>query len=140
MTAIGRSVLRLEDPPLLTGQGRFIADLALPHQLHMRIVRSGHAHGRIRAIDTAKALSVPGVAAVWTADELADRPPIGLRDGDAPHLAPYLQPVLARGRVRYVGEPIAAVLAENAYLAEDAADLVTVEIEDLPAVVTAEDP
>src|SRR5207245_749410 len=140
MTAIGRSVLRLEDPPLLTGQGRFIADLTFPHQLHMRVVRSGHAHGTIRAIETAVALGAPGVVVVWTSQEVADLPPIGLRDGEVPHLAPYLQPVLARDRMRYVGEPVAAVFAEDAYQAEDAADLVVVEIENLPAVVAAEDP
>jgi CO/xanthine dehydrogenase Mo-binding subunit len=140
MTAIGCSVLRLEDPPLLTGQGRFVADLAFPHQLHMRIVRSGHAHGTIRAIDTAAALAAPGVVAVWTSKEVADLSTIGLREGEIPHLAPYLQPVLARERVRYVGEPVAAVFGENAYLAEDAAELVAVQIEELPPVVSAEDP
>jgi len=140
MTAIGRSVLRLEDPPLLAGQGQFIADLTFQHQLHMRVVRSGHAHGAIRAIDTAAALATPGVVAVWTSGEVNDFPPIGLREGDVPHLAPYLQPVLARGRVRYVGEPVAAVFAEDAYLAEDAADSVVVEIEDLPPVLAADDP
>jgi len=140
MTAIRRSVLRLEDPPLLTGQGRFVADLAFPHQLHMRIVRSGHAHGTIRAIDTAAALAAPGVVAVWTSKEVADLPAIGLREGEIPHLAPYLQPVLARERVHYVGEPVTAVFAENAYLAEDAAELVAVQIEELPPVVSAEDP
>ena len=140
MTAIRRSVLRLEDPPLLTGQGRFVADLAFPRQLHMRIVRSGHAHGTIRAIDTAAALAAPGVVAVWTSKEVADLPAIGLREGEIPHLAPYLQPVLARERVHYVGEPVAAVFAENAYLAEDAAELVAVQIEELPPVVSAEDP
>src|SRR5690349_14847774 len=140
MTAIGRSVLRLEDPPLLIGQGRFVADLAFPHQLHMRVVRSAHAHGTIRTIDTAATLALPGVVAVWTSEEVADVPPIGLREGEVPRLAPYLQPVLACGRVRYVGEPLAAVFAADAYLAEDAAELVAADIEALPAVVGAEDP
>src|SRR5438552_11150013 len=126
MTAIGRSVLRLEDRPLLTGRGCFVADLTFPHQLHMRVVRSGHAHGRIRAIDTTAALVVPGVAAVWTCRDISDLPPIDLREGSVAHLRPYLQPVLARERVRYVGEPVAAVFAENAYVAEDAAELVAV--------------
>ncbi|HEY1433683.1 MAG TPA: xanthine dehydrogenase family protein molybdopterin-binding subunit [Stellaceae bacterium] len=137
MRAIGRSVLRLEDPPLLTGQAQFIADLNFPHQLCMRVVRSGHAHGTIRTIDTAAALAAPGVIAAWTSGDISGLPPIGLREGEVPHLAPYLQPVLARGRVRYVGEPVAAVIAENAYLAEDAADLVAVEVEDLPSVLAA---
>jgi len=144
MTAIGESVLRLEDPPLLTGRGCFVADLSFPHQLHMRVVRSARAHGRIRVIDTAAALATPGVVAVWTHRELADLPPIGLRGGigtsqaDVARLAPYLQPVLARERVRYIGEPVAAVFAEDPYVAEDAADLVTTEIEELPVRLAAE--
>jgi CO/xanthine dehydrogenase Mo-binding subunit len=140
MTAIGRSVPRLEDPPLLTGRGRFVADLAFPHQLHMRVVRSGHAHGRIVAIDTAEAMAAPGVVALWTCRDIAEVPSIDLREGHVPHLAPYLQPVLARERVRYVGEPVAVVFAEDAYLAEDAADLVAVEVEELPALLAAEEP
>jgi aerobic carbon-monoxide dehydrogenase large subunit len=140
MTAIGRSVLRLEDLPLLTGRGQFVADLAFPHQLHMRVVRSGYAHSRIVAIDTAQALAAPGVVAVWTWRDTADLPPIDLREGQVAHLAPYLQPVLARDRVRYVGEPVAAVFAEDSYMAEDAAELVTVEIEELRAVLAAADP
>ena len=144
MTAIGESVLRLEDPPLLTGRGCFVADLSFPHQLHMRVVRSARAHGRIRVIDTAAALATPGVVAVWTHRELADLPPIGLRGGigtsqaDVARLAPYLQPVLARERVRYIGEPVAAVFAADPYVAEDAADLVTTEIEELPVRLAAE--
>jgi carbon-monoxide dehydrogenase large subunit len=81
--AVGRSVLRLEDPPLLTGEGRFVADLSFPHQLHMRVVRSAYAHGRIVAIDTAAAAATPGVIAVWTSRDIADLPPIGLREVSA---------------------------------------------------------
>jgi aerobic carbon-monoxide dehydrogenase large subunit len=144
MTAIGQSVLRLEDPPLLTGRGCFVADLSFPHQLHMRVVRSTRAHGRIRVIDTAAALAAPGVVAVWTHRDLTDLPPIGLRGGigtsqaDVARLTPYLQPVLARERVHYIGEPVAAVFAEDPYVAEDAADLVTTEIEELPVRLAAE--
>jgi aerobic carbon-monoxide dehydrogenase large subunit len=143
---IGRSVLRLEDPPLLIGDGRFVADLSFPHQLHMRVVRSAHAHGRIVAINTAAALAARGVVAVWTSRDIADLPPIGLREGlgtrqgDLARLTPYLQPVLARERVRYVGEPVAAVFAEDPYLAEDAADLVAVAVDELPVLLAAEDP
>ena len=142
---LGRSVLRLEDPPLLTGRGSFVADLVFPHQVHMRIVRSAYAHGKILAIDTATALTTPGVVAVWTSRDIADLPPIGLRGGlgtlaDIAGLAPYLQRVLARERVRYIGEPVAAVFAEDPYLAEDAADLVDVRVEELPVLLTAEDP
>src|SRR6516164_2590053 len=144
--AVGRSVLRLEDPPLLTGKASFVADLTFPHQLHMRVVRSAHAHGRIVAIDTAAAMAAPGVVAVWTSRDISDLPPIGLREGlgtpagDLARLTPYLQPVLARERVRYVGEPVAAVFAEDPYLAEDAADLVDVRVEELPVLLAATDP
>jgi carbon-monoxide dehydrogenase large subunit/6-hydroxypseudooxynicotine dehydrogenase subunit gamma len=136
--------LRLEDPPLLIGAGRFVADLSFPSQLHMRVVRSAYAHGRIAAIDSAAGLAAPGVVAVWTARDIADLPPIGLRGGlgtptDVARLTPYLQPVLARERVRYVGESVAAVFAEDPYLAEDAADLVDVRVEELPVLLTADD-
>jgi carbon-monoxide dehydrogenase large subunit len=143
---IGRSVPRLEDPPLLTGKGRFVADLSFPDQLHMRVVRSACAHGRIVAIETAAARAAPGVVAVWTGRDISELPPIGLREGigtrqaDVARLSPYLQPVLARERVRYVGEPVAAVFAEDAYRAEDAAGLVDVRIEELPVLLAAEDP
>ena len=134
---LGASVARLEDGPLVTGSGRFIADISFPHQLHMRIVRSPMAHGRIVAIDTAQARALPGVFAVWTGDDTADVPPVDFRDPSAAALLPYRQPVLARGRVRYVGEPVAAVFANDAYLAEDAADLVAIEIEPLPVLLSA---
>jgi carbon-monoxide dehydrogenase large subunit len=142
---VGRSVLRLEDPPLLTGNGSFVGDLSFPRQLHMRVVRSAYAHGRIVAIDSAASAAAPGVVAVWTSRDIVDLRPIGLRGGlgtssDVAGLAPYLQPALARERVRYVGEPIAAVFAEDPYLAEDAADLVDVRVEELPVLLAAEDP
>ena len=73
---IGQSVERLEDPPLMTGRGQFVADLGFPHQLHMRVVRSAYAHGRIKHIDAAAAGVLPGVVAVWTAADIADLPPI----------------------------------------------------------------
>src|SRR5215471_16822523 len=68
---LGRSVLRLEDPPLLTGKGRFVNDLSLPNQLHMRVVRSADAHGRIVGVNPAEALAAPGVVAVWTGPDIA---------------------------------------------------------------------
>jgi carbon-monoxide dehydrogenase large subunit/6-hydroxypseudooxynicotine dehydrogenase subunit gamma len=135
---IGQSVERLEDPPLVRGRGRFAGDISFPHQLHLRVVRANHAHGRIVAIDASAARALPGVAAVWTAADIADVPPIDFREGRIPSLEPYRQPVLATDRVRYVGEPVAAVLAEDAYVAEDAADLVAVEIEELPVLLAAE--
>ena len=137
---IGQSVERLEDPPLVRGHGRFAGDIVFPHQLCMRLVRSNHAHGRIVSIDTTEARALPGVVAVWTADDIADVPPIDFREGRIEKLEPYRQPVLATGRVRFVGDPVAAVFAADPYVAEDAADLVTVEIEELPAVLDASAP
>ena len=135
---IGQSVERLEDPPLVAGRGEFAGDINFAHQLHMRIARSAHAHGRIVAIDTEAARALPGVFAVWTAADTADVPPIDFREGSIPALDPYRQPILAKDFVRYVGEPIAAVFAADPYIAEDAADLVAVEIEELPPVLDAE--
>jgi CO/xanthine dehydrogenase Mo-binding subunit len=137
---IGQSVERLEDPPLVVGRGEFAGDINFPHQLHMRIVRCGHAHCRIIAVDTAAALALPGVFAVWTAADIADIPPIDFREGSIPALDPYRQPVLANGVGRYVGDPIAAVFADSAYIAEDAADLVTIEVEELPPLLDAQAP
>ena len=134
---IGQSVERLEDPPLVTGRGRFAGDINFPRQLHMRIVRSNHAHANIASIDTDAARALPGVVAVWTADDIADVPPIDFREGPIEKLAPYRQPVLAQHKVRYVGEPVAAVFAEDPYVAEDAADLVTMEVEELPPLLVA---
>lgn len=134
---IGESVTRLEDRPLLTGSGRFVADLSFPHQLHMRVVRSPHAHGRILGIETADALAVPGVVAVWTAADLGDLPPIPFRATAIQGLSPYKQPVLASDVVRYVGEPLAIVIAEDPYVAEDAAELVSPDIEPLDPYLDA---
>jgi carbon-monoxide dehydrogenase large subunit/6-hydroxypseudooxynicotine dehydrogenase subunit gamma len=134
---IGQSVSRLEDPPLVTGRGRFAGDISFPHQLHMRVVRSNHAHGKIVSIDAEAARALPGVFAVWTAADILDIPPIDFREGRIEKLEPYRQPVLATERVRYVGEPVAAIFAEDPYVAEDAADLVVVEIDELPVVLSA---
>ena len=134
---IGMPVERLEDPPLVTGQGRFAADINFARQLHMRMVRSNHAHGRIVSIDTTEARALPGVVAVWTARDIDDIAPIDFREGPIEKLAPYRQPVLATDKVRYVGEPIAAVFAEDPYVAEDAAELIAVEIEELPPLLDA---
>src|SRR5262249_51186007 len=115
----------------------YAGDISFAHQLHMRIVRSNHAHGRIVAIDTAAARAVPGVVAVWTAADIADIPPVDFREGRIERLEPWRQPVLATERVRYVGDPVAAVFAADPYVAEDAADLVTMEIEALPVLLEA---
>jgi aerobic carbon-monoxide dehydrogenase large subunit len=137
---LGDPVTRLEDPILVTGKGRFAADVNFPNQMHMRVVRSAYAHGTIASIDTTAAASLPGVVAVWTSADVTEIPPIDFRDGKAGTLAPYRQPVLAQGIVRYVGEPVAVVFAENPYLAEDAADLVIVEIDELPVLLDATAP
>jgi aerobic carbon-monoxide dehydrogenase large subunit len=140
MAYVGRSVPRLEDRPLVAGRGLFAADVSFARQLHMRVVRSAHAHGRIAAIDTSAARAAPGVAAVWTAADVAAIPPIDFRLTRIDGLDPYRQPILARERVRYVGEPVAVVFAADAYAAEDAADLVSVEIEEWPALLSADAP
>jgi CO/xanthine dehydrogenase Mo-binding subunit len=134
---VGRSVPRLEDRPLLTGQGRFAADISFPGQWHMRVVRSPVAHGKIRGIDAAKALAHPSVHAVWTFADIAHIPPIGFRLTGLKELEPYRQTALASGFVRYVGEPVAAVFAADAYSAEDAAELVELDIEPLPVTLLA---
>ena len=140
MNFIGRSVTRLEDRPLVTGAGSFAGDISFAHQLHMRVVRSAHAHGRVLSIDTGAARTMPGVAAVWTTADVADIPPIDFRLTRIDGLDPYRQPILAKDRVRYVGEPVAVVFADNPYIAEDAADLVAVEIEALPELLSADAP
>jgi aerobic carbon-monoxide dehydrogenase large subunit len=140
-TGIGASVVRLEDPPLVTGRGQFVGDLSFPRQLHMRVIRSSCAHGVIVSVHSERAKAVPGVVEVWTGEDIRDLPLIDFREGPNEKLAPFRQPVLARERVRYVGEPVAAVFAVDPYVAEDAADLVTVEIEErLPALDAAADP
>ncbi len=134
---IGESARRVEDGPLLRGEGRFVADIDLPRQLHMRVVRSDVACGRLLGVDASAALAAAGVAAVWTAADVAGIEPIDfrLRQPGFEQMLPYRQPVLARHRVRYVGEPVAAVFAEDAYRAEDAADEVVVDIDPLEPVL-----
>jgi carbon-monoxide dehydrogenase large subunit len=134
---LGLSVPRLEDPPLVVGRGQFVGDIAFPHQLHMRIVRSPYAHAVLRRVDIAAARSAPGVVAVWTAEDIADLPPIDFRDPAGEGLRPYRQPLLAQHRLRYVGEPVAAVFATDAYLAEDAAEIVAVEAGELAPLLDA---
>jgi carbon-monoxide dehydrogenase large subunit len=134
---LGQSVARLEDPPLLTGRGAFVGDIGFPHQLHIRIVRSAYANAVLRSVNVAAALAAPGIVAVWTAADIADLPPIDFRDPAAEALRPYRQPLLARERLRYVGEPIAAVFAPDPYLAEDAAELVSVEADELAPILDA---
>jgi aerobic carbon-monoxide dehydrogenase large subunit len=136
---IGRPAARLEDDRLLRGSGRYVSDLiATSDALRVKVLRSPHAHARILAIDATVARTLPGVAVVLTADDLA-----GISDLPCDWVAPGMDvvpqhPVLARDRVRYVGEPIAAVAAETPHAADDALAAVTVRHENLPAVADQE--
>src|SRR5215470_12727701 len=133
---IGSAIERVEDFRLLRGRGQFVDDLARENLLHAVILRSSMAHGRIRAIDPAAACARPGVHAVITAADIgAAIPAIPLRQDSSPAFKPFEQPVITHDKVRYVGEPIALVLAESAAVAEDALDAIALDIEALPAVV-----
>jgi carbon-monoxide dehydrogenase large subunit len=140
-TVMGQRLLRREDPPLMTGEARFVDDLAVPGALWMALVRSPHAHARIRGIDTAAAAARPGVTHVVTGGDLR---------GDWAGAMPCAWPVtadmknpehwpLAVEKVVYVGEPVAAVLARSRAEAEDAAEAVAVDYEPVKAVVDLED-
>jgi aerobic carbon-monoxide dehydrogenase large subunit len=138
MTVIGTRLPRHEDPRLLRGRGRFGDDINVPGQLHARIVRSPSAHGRVQALDVAGAARAPGVAAVVTAEDLPENHLIPVRLAIAgTDLSAFLQPVLARDTVRYVGEPLAVVVGDDPYACEDAAELVDIDIADQPPVLDA---
>lgn len=131
---VGQPIPRVEDPRFLTGTGSYGADFELTGQLHARIVRSQVGHGTIRSIDTAAAARRPGVVRVITAQDLPDvRIPIRLFATE--NAQRVLQSPLARDRVRYVGEPVAVVVAVDSYAAEDAADEIAVDVEPLEAVI-----
>ncbi|HEY1246742.1 MAG TPA: xanthine dehydrogenase family protein molybdopterin-binding subunit [Hyphomicrobiaceae bacterium] len=134
---IGAAVRRLEDPRLLRGQASFIDDLELPRQLHVMFVRSEYPHARVRTVRLAAARALEGIVAAVTASDLGPRTTIHAVVGH-PALRPCGQPILADGVVRYVGEPIAAVLGETSAVAEDGAALVSVDYEPLQAVPSAE--
>ncbi|GEL23136.1 dehydrogenase [Pseudonocardia sulfidoxydans NBRC 16205] len=130
----GAWALRRGDARLLTGAGAYVGDVVRDGQLWLSVVRSPLAHGRITAVDVTAAAAAPGVRVVLTGADLDRVPRIPIRVVETPRMAARLQPVLATDRVRYVGEPVAAVVADDPYHAEDAAELVDVEIEPLPAV------
>lgn len=134
---VGQSLERVEDDRLLTGAGRFVDDIHLPEMLHAVIVRSPVAHARINGIDVAAALALPGVKACFTyADIAVPERVIPLPNlTSLPGYERFLQRPLARDRVVYAGEPVAVVVAESRYIAEDAADLVAVDYDPLDAVV-----
>jgi carbon-monoxide dehydrogenase large subunit len=134
-TYVGSPVERVEDLRFLRGQGVYIGDFEREGQWHAAFLRSPVAHGRIRRLDVAAAQSLKGVRAVVTADDIPEPiPNIPFRRPN-PTIAPYAQPVIASGKVRYVGEPLAMVLADSAELAEDALQAIVLEIDSLPAVV-----
>ena len=132
---IGSPIERVEDLRFLRGKGTYLDDLSRPGLLHATILRSSLAHGRIRSIDATAALALPGVHAVITAAMIGEPVPrIPIRLQPLPVLEPFHQPVIAESKVRYVGEPIAVVLADSAAIAEDALAEIRVDIERLPAV------
>src|SRR5260370_5728842 len=138
---IGQPVRGVEDRRLITGPGTYVDDINRPHQAYAFMLRSPHAHARIGPIETAAALSPPGVLAVFTGEDLA-RDGIGTipclsalahRCGPPSGLPPY--PAIAHGRVRHVGNTVAMVVAESGAAARDAAELIAVDYEPLPAAV-----
>jgi aerobic carbon-monoxide dehydrogenase large subunit len=133
----GQSIKRFEDPRLLTGQGAFLDDLQFPSMLHATVLRSPHAHARLLSIETAAARDLPGVVAVITAEDLEGMvEPVPTRqETEAETLHPPVHPVLARGKVCYVGQPVAIVVAEDPYLARDARELIRVDYTPLPPVI-----
>jgi aerobic carbon-monoxide dehydrogenase large subunit len=139
-SVVGQSVVRKEDQRLLTGRGNFVADLTPPGTIHAKFVRSPYAHAKIRRLDVAKARAHSGVVAVITAAELKGKvgavPTAWLIPNSDLKTPPY--PPLASEVVRYAGEAVAVVLAEDPYVAEDARELVEVEYEPLPVVVDQE--
>src|SRR5262245_44159697 len=142
---IGQSVARFEDPRLVRGEGRYLGDMTLPGQTWMVVVRSPHAHARIRGIDTSAARQAAGVIAVFTGADLA-KDKLGTMQMTLPRKRPDGSPMFARphrglteDRVRYVGDPVALVIAQTLAQAEDAADLVDVDYEPLPSVTTTAD-
>ena len=143
MIYLGRSIKRFEDARLVIGDGVFIDDIKLPDMLHAAVVRSVHAHARIRSIDVVDALELDGVVEVLTGADLAGKlPDLPIRpmgDRSVDEFNPPEHPVLAQDKVCYVGQPVAVVVAKNPYLARDGAELVTVDYEPLIPVVNPVD-
>jgi carbon-monoxide dehydrogenase large subunit len=141
---IGQPVPRVEDPRFITGRGRYVDDIDLPHQCYGVVVMSPHAHARIKRVDTAKAKAADGVLAVLTgADVVADKlgslaPPMP-EDMGGPKGFRSLRPILIADKVRAVGERVAFVVAETVEQARSAAELIEIEYEPLPAAITVED-
>ncbi|HET7911853.1 MAG TPA: xanthine dehydrogenase family protein molybdopterin-binding subunit, partial [Pseudolabrys sp.] len=129
---VGARITRLEDPRLVTGQGRYIDDLTLPGMLHVRLVRSELAHAKIVSVDTTSLQTGFPEALVFTGADIGD---LAIRAAaDLPGVQSYPQPLIAQQRVRFVGEPVAAVLTDDAYAVEDAAERIFVDYEPLPVL------
>jgi len=143
LSYLGRSIKRFEDARLVIGDGVFIDDIKLPDMLHAAVVRSVHAHARIRTIDVVDALELDGVVEVLTGADLAgklpDMPIRPMGDRSVDEFNPPEHPVLAQDKVCYVGQPVAVVVAKNPYLARDGAELVAVDYEPLTPVVNPVD-
>lgn len=136
---VGTAIERVEDLRLLRGRGRYVDDIDREGQLHAAIFRSSVAHGILHRIDASRARSLPGVHAVLTAQDIGlPVPHIPVRLFPNPQMEPFRQPVIAFEKVRFVGEPIAIVIAETPAIAEDALELIEVDIEQLPAITTLE--
>ena len=140
MTILGQPLKRFEDPKLITGKGSYVDDIQLPGMLHAYVLRSPHAHARIKSLNVSSALVLPGVLEVLTGSELAkvvpgmpERDLQGDQTIDESH--PPQQPVMAVDRVCYVGQAVAIVVAEERYLARDGADLIEVDYEPLPVIL-----
>ena len=135
-TYTGQSIRRFEDHRLLTGQSSFVDDMTRTGLLHALMIRSPHGHARIRSIDVSAAVALPGVAAVVTAQDMADIAQLPTRESsDADEMHPPKHPALAVDKACYAGQPVAIVLADNIYTAQDAVDLVNIDYEILPAVI-----
>src|SRR6185295_18181707 len=134
---VGKPIERIEDLRLLRGRGQYVDDLHREGMLHAAILRSSVAHGKIVSIATQEARAMPGVHAVFTAQDLArgadSVPTIPLRLAPLPELEKFEQPVIAQRAVRYVGEPLALVVADTLAQAEDALEAIEVDIDPLPA-------
>ncbi len=141
---IGQPVPRLEDPRFITGRGRYVDDIDMPLQCHGVLVMSPHAHARIKSIDTVAAKAAPGVLAVLTgadveADKIGSLVPVMPEDMGGPKGYRTLRPILSSGKVRAVGDRVAFVVAETLQQARDAAELIAIDYEPVPAVVSLED-
>lgn len=133
---IGAAIERREDYRFLRGEGKYVGDLCCDGALHASVLRSSVPHGRIRRIDPSKAISLRGVHAVFVARDIGESvPKIPLRMEPLPEYKAFEQPVIAVGKVRYVGEPLALVVADDPGLAEDALEHIRVDIDELPAVI-----